>query len=308
MKIIHTFFPIWRDINKEIIYQMTLSVILAKKHYDKVVLYTTANIAKIVKEIGLPYDEINDKLLEGIETRTFSIPKLIVYAAQTEPFIHLDIDAFIFKKIEFDEIDKIYATYNEGANTIRVDTQGLAIFNAYLLHTFEIQNNLPERFASQIDFSNIANMSIFGGYDYELIANASYYCLNIYDLNRMHFDKIVGNASIIEQLFIPAAIRMVDKNIEFRYLYESIPTSINFSPGSENHGDWNYPFDIISNKEKFSVKNIIDLDSCSEYDFNGFLHLCWYKYFDKFLYVIKLKIMSEVNGPYFLEKIDKLFS
>ena len=98
MKIIHTFLPVTYELDKRILYLMTASMLLAKKYYDNVVLYTDKKSAKIIREIGLPYTEINDTLLDGANIGTFTVPKMFVYKEQKEPFLHIDIDSLIFKK------------------------------------------------------------------------------------------------------------------------------------------------------------------------------------------------------------------
>lgn len=310
MKIVHTFLPITPPrINKQTIYHMTLSVLLAKKFYDNVVLYTNVETAEIVKKIGLPYNEINTKLLEGVETHTFSIPKLIVYAAQKEPFIHIDLDTFLFKKIEFNDIYSIYSSYNEGLNEIiKVSNEGLGFFNTYIKNTFEIKDKLPEDFILNIDFSEIPNMSIFGGYNYDIITRASKYCLDLYYDNRDHFDKYYYNACIIEQLFIPSAIRLFNmkkyEKVNFAYVYKKEnPTQITFLPDNE----WNYPFEIKSNGEKIVIEDDIDLYSRISYNFNGFLHLCGSKYYDKILYLLRSKIIFDFKESSYIRKINELF-
>lgn len=312
MKIIHTFLPVRiQEINKKTIYQMTLSLLLAKKHYDKVVLYTDKDTAKIVRDIGLPYDEINEDLLDGVKTKTFSIPKLIVYAAQTEPYIHIDLDAFIFYKIEFNDLNTIYSTYNEGSvYMVNLTDGGIGFYNTYLKHTYELLDKLPAEFIPHIKFNEIPNMCIFGGCHYDLIAKASLYCLDIYENNRELFDRYFYNACIIEQLFIPSAIRMIIKNndyhtnVDFHFIYgDENPSHVKFLPGKE----YQYPFEVNSHNEKNIFENDLDLYSKISYNFNGFLHLCGSKDYDKFLYLIRSKIIFEFKGSVFINKINNLY-
>ena len=60
------------------------------------------------KNIRLPYDEINDKLVKKTDVKTFSIPKLKVYKEIKEPFVHIDTDTLLFNKIEFETFEEDY--------------------------------------------------------------------------------------------------------------------------------------------------------------------------------------------------------
>ena len=58
-------------------------------------IFTNNKIKKSVDEIGIPYDVINTQLLNNATFETFSIPKMMVYANQVEPYVHIDLDTFI---------------------------------------------------------------------------------------------------------------------------------------------------------------------------------------------------------------------
>ena len=307
MKIIHTFLPVLYEINKRTIYLMTASMLLAKKYYNNVVLYTDKKTAKIVREIGLPYDEINDALLDGIKVGTFSIPKLLVYKEQTDPFLHIDLDSFIYKKFFLDDFNGIYSAYNEGfKRPISLDNESLGFYNTYYKNTLKILDKLPIDFKSEIDFQDIPNMSLFGSYNAKLIADASDYCLNIYENNRDFFDNEYYNACIIEQLFIPVAIKLLNKNqnYKFHYLCEKLSTSIEFVSKEK---EYNFPFLVKSVHEIKVFDNELDLYENYNYNFNGYLHLCGFKNFDKILFLLRTLILLEFKGINYLNKINEIF-
>lgn len=306
MKIVHTFLPVlYKEIPKHIIYLMTASMLLARRYYEKVVLYTDKKTANIVRQIGLPYDEINDTLLDNVKVGTFSIPKLLVYKDQKEPYIHIDLDSFLFKRILFNDKKSIYSTFDEGRKLmINTDHGSLGFYNTYIKYTYELLDNLPNDFVKKIDFTEVPNMSIFGGHNYELIAEATNYCLDIYEKNRNFFDGKFYNACIIEQLFIPTAIKLLynKDNYRFNFLYSGIPNSIEFY--EEN---CEYPFIINSSSEIIEFKNEFDLYANYDYDYNGYLHLCGFKNFDKMLYVLRTIILLKLDGESYLNRINKLF-
>jgi hypothetical protein len=179
-------------------------------------------VGDIVKKIGLPYDEINTDVLKDVNVKTFSVPKLVVYSQQTEPYIHIDLDTFIFKKIFFNDFENIYSTFAEGSGDIlNFERTNTSFYTTYIKRSFEIQNKLPEEFLKYVKFNNVPNMSVFGGHNFELIKESSKYCLQLYQNHTDFFDSNYYNACIIEQLFIPAAMRMIkgDHNLEnFKFL------------------------------------------------------------------------------------------
>ena len=314
MKIVHTYIPTENggNLNRYSAYCMVLSALLAKKHHKHVFLYTNKEIEKIVKKIGIPYNVIDTEVLDGVDVKTFSIPKLMVYTKQTQPYLHIDLDSFIYRPIEIKLIDKIHSSFAEGSGeTLSFEKNNSVFFKTYLKGAFEIQEKLPEEFLKYVKFQDIPNMSIFGGHSWELIAEATEYCLKIYEENKEFFDSNYYNACIIEQLFIPAAIRMIveknsedvidDKNI-FKFIFDKNPTVIEFA---ENK--WDYPFTIESNNDIITIEDQNELFRNLGYNFNGFLHLNGYKTFDEIIFMIRQRIIDEFDGNRYIHKIDKLF-
>lgn len=101
MKVIHTFVEKNKIIWKELLYLQYLSAVLAKKHYGNISFYGDEESCKIVRDLGIPYDEINSSVLEGLDVTTWSVPKIKVYESIKEPFLHIDTDTLIFSKIDF---------------------------------------------------------------------------------------------------------------------------------------------------------------------------------------------------------------
>lgn len=310
MKIIHTYLPTKNGagINKLYMYCVTLSVLLAKRYHEKVVLYTNDEFGEIVNKIGLPYDEVNTTLLDGVECSTFSIPKLMVYAVQNEPYIHIDLDSFMYEKLEYFDVDTVYCAYGENFNGV-IDSNGELnnFFNTYINSTIQLKDKLPIEFLKHVKFNDVPNMSLFGVVDYELVKQASKYCLNIYKNNVEFFDSDYYYACVIEQLFIPAAMRMLktqrnDKNdLKINFKMQEA-NSVTFLEKS-----FDYPFYINMGKDRIYVSGEWDLFKNIMCNFNGFLHLNGFKNFDKLIFIIKQRIMSDFDGYNYIEEIHKLF-
>lgn len=301
MKIIHTFVPVFKDkIDKYTIYQMTLSLLLAKRHYDNVVLYTNDEIGKLIKKIGLPYTEINTEILNECKERTFSIPKLLVYAVQKEPYIHIDLDTFLFDRIDFDDKECIYSTFPEGTGDLTTFDKSNAMFHStYLTPVYQIKDKLPEEFTKNIIFKDIPNMSVFGGYQYKLISDATKYCLDIYYKNKEFFNSSYYNACVIEQLFIYSAIRMLSNTTKFKYLFKGNPSHIDFL-----EDEFKIPFKFKSRANNLWILNEEDLFKNTMYNFDGFLHLNGYKNLDEMNFILKQRITEDFGKYNILVNID----
>jgi hypothetical protein len=309
MVIVHTYVPA-RDggrFTKECAYHMTLSLLLAKEHYDVVKLYTTNQISEIVKKIGLPYDEIITEPFTDLKSNTFSVPKLITYSLQNEPFLHIDLDTLLYDKVDIPKNFNI--VYHSPSFYFKRPTshdEMRLLYDVYLKGFFEIENNLSDEFKKQIDFTSIPGMDIFGGTDYETISEASKLCLNIYKENREHFDSNYYYACVIEQLFIPAAIKLVRKGrfTEINYLKKENETlTIN-----QTKKEITYPLIMNYGESKIRIPNEVELYGYSNHDFNQHIHLGAWKSFDGIMFMIKETIIERFRGVRMVIKIEELFN
>ena len=114
MKLIQTFVPnkfdtknekhkniIWKDL----MYVQMLSVLLAKREYGEISLYTNNTVKKQIVDIGVPYTHIDTDILQDTTSDLFCIPKLRIYREIKEPFVHIDTDTLIYKKIDFSKFN-----------------------------------------------------------------------------------------------------------------------------------------------------------------------------------------------------------
>lgn len=295
MKIIHSLRLLnGRPISDVFLNMMELSAILAKKHYNNITLYTTEDVAEAVRHRKIPYNHIDTKILSDVPNKSYVVPKIKVYSIQTEPFIHIDYDAFLFNKVEFTNTDKLYATHPEGLSVVSKIPPPI-FFNAldgfyttYVREARPLIDSLPKKFIDNILWDVIPNFSVFGGYDYKLISEASQYCLNIYNNNRNLIDNYWWNSVVLEQLFIPSAIRMIrNRNDNFTYLFENLPNSFTL----KNKTD--FPISIFSQGEIITFNSESDLYDKIGYDFKGFLHLHGEKEFPIIQKILTAKIQKE---------------
>jgi len=77
-----------------------LSVNLAKKHYDNLVLYTDSKGWEFLKTLNLPFTEVHTFYDDfDMASKWFAAAKMKTLSLQTEPFIHIDNDVFLWNKI-----------------------------------------------------------------------------------------------------------------------------------------------------------------------------------------------------------------
>ena len=79
-----------------------LSVQTARQHFEELHLYTDdAGARLLVDGIGLPFTRISTELntLDACDPDWWALGKVQTYRLQTEPFIHLDADVFLWKPI-----------------------------------------------------------------------------------------------------------------------------------------------------------------------------------------------------------------
>ena len=79
-----------------------LSVETARRHYPEVALVTDRDGARVlVEEIGLSFTEVSTELdaLDDVDPRWWAIGKLFAQRAQRVPFVHVDADVYLWKRL-----------------------------------------------------------------------------------------------------------------------------------------------------------------------------------------------------------------
>ena len=84
------------------LFAWVLSLETAKQHYAETCLYTdNAGADLLVDRLGLQFTCVSTALnaLAGYHPGWWSLGKLYAYRLQTEPFVHIDNDAFLWKRL-----------------------------------------------------------------------------------------------------------------------------------------------------------------------------------------------------------------
>jgi hypothetical protein len=85
----------------DFLYTMALATLLANRHFNKVQIITSAWGEKLLKQVGIQATEYNTTLdaIKSISPWFWAYGKLMAYSQQTEPFVHIDNDVFLWKPL-----------------------------------------------------------------------------------------------------------------------------------------------------------------------------------------------------------------
>ena len=84
------------------LFSWALSFHTARRHFARTALVTDDEGARLlVDRLGLPFDEVSTELnaLAGHDPGWWALGKVYAYRAQTEPFIHIDSDVFLWEPL-----------------------------------------------------------------------------------------------------------------------------------------------------------------------------------------------------------------
>lgn len=79
-----------------------LSIQTARKHFAKTALFTDDEGARLLVDgLGLEFDQVSTELnaLSKFDAKFWALGKVATYRAQTEPFVHLDSDVFLWNPL-----------------------------------------------------------------------------------------------------------------------------------------------------------------------------------------------------------------
>ena len=206
-RIIYSFdsFPIvnnrWNqgDKLKETIYSTALSILYSHLWYEDIELYADEVAYKFLYMLPCRVTEISSNYDAVIWMKS----KIDVIEKQTKPFVHIDNDAFIKKKIDFN-FDKIIVEQND-FEIYRIYQNPLVFFNQYV-------QDLPHW---DPDLGYAYNCGILGFRDLQLrdqFVNAYYRLEEIFIKNSKTRTEYVHPCVVLEQYNLAALLK--HNNIE----------------------------------------------------------------------------------------------
>jgi len=312
MKAIQTWIP-YRNpnefiLNKDEAYMIMLSSLLLKKHYGSVTLYTNDIQKEWFERIGFEY-EYDTKALEDDKGDVFSIPKLNIIKSISEPFVHYDLDTYVFEKPNlnrkspyiFSHPDVEFASsrlekFMESPEDVIRSYDFKLIYDTYLEFYLQNKNTLDKIDGfpdNEIKLSEIPNMNIIAVTDnLDIYKKTIDDVLAIYEILKPKFKEKRIHATFLEQFLIN--IYLKKNNVEYKklvedytngqikvedspYLFSGIPVVIE----NENLDIW--PLKFINSQyctkcrqeHKFTkeFKTLDDLKNDFNYDFLSYYHL-----------------------------------
>lgn len=129
-----------------------LSVSAITKLYGKPHLYTDSPGAKFLSDnLGLEFASINTSLddLAGKDPRFFSLGRTYAISMQTEPFIHVDYDTYLFEKIP-EELFQSGVLFHKTVPIVMDKALPQRVSSFYRPDLFDSVNGLPSCWKKQI--------------------------------------------------------------------------------------------------------------------------------------------------------------
>ena len=279
MKIVYSYIPHnyvegeERFLPKKIAYILMLSVLQARQLYDKVELYTNPEQAKFFKRLGIPFTKIDTAVLQHERANCPSIPKLKTYVAQTEPFIHIDLDTVLFDKLPIAKNRPLMFAHKDFGGGIDYLCLN-SIVTSYINPLTEAKDRLPDFYTSSYDHEELPNMNVVVVRDVELFRKAtqraldSYYAVkDIIDIDYMRF-------CLPEQAFIHLELKKLSEVYnqmvkDDKHIYSKKTFTQLSNAGS-------FPFGVISNtyiNDQIEFNEVEDIFKVTDYNFGGVIHL-----------------------------------
>ena len=251
MKVVHSYVDKYNVIWKELLYSQYLSALLAKKHYGNISFVSTPEIIEVVSKLGIPYTECIEDIIVQEHSDTWSIGKLHCFKNIKEPFLHIDYDTFLFKKIDFKKYKKpfifshpdlagsegIVKNIDQGFSSIINNMYSFSnsksrftydLNNTYTRLLFKLIDKIDRKVLENFDLNSIPNMNIVYVEDYKTFNKVAEEALTHYYSNKQAIDEEEFGPCYIEQLTLHQILRANIKNTELIHLKINIQYLIMF--------------------------------------------------------------------------------
>lgn len=277
MKVINSYIPNTGNNEARILpYQalgLALSSALARKHYDKVELYTSSIMYEVLEKLQLPYTYINvvdDSLINNIGPMT--VPKVAIMSIQEEPFIHIDYDTFLYRKLDEDKLHEITFCHPD-VPKVRNIAHLCGVYDSYGALYREMNSKLPQWYYD-VEVTDLPNMNMVAipAHRLDVFKMACKLALTYYYDHKENWDKHAPSGIAVEQLGIAAILKKLQ--IETDFYFNDIPSAIDATDSTFR--TWTF-----SNHVENSFYEVdIDLDNNPEAlvdeEFGGYVHTSGY--------------------------------
>jgi hypothetical protein len=216
-----------------------LSVETARQHYSRTSLVTDDDGARVlVDHLGLRFSDVSTELrdLPDESHDWFNLGKLYAYRAQTEPFVHIDYDVFLWKPLPSRAVSSpLFAQNPEWLPALNF-YRPAACTEAVRAH----EGWLPEEWVSYLaaDGDVAVNCGVLGGQDPAFVAYYADLAIRIIEhpRNQAAWSALkanVADAILIEQFFLNACIEhhrnrpgSAYRHIQIAYLFPSFEDAL----------------------------------------------------------------------------------
>jgi hypothetical protein len=189
----------------------TLSCLTIHKYYEDLHLYTDTNGHEIfIKYLNLPYKstQIVYDDIDGKQENNFAIVKMLTYASQREPFIHVDGDVFIWQQFDpaLENAELIAQNQEKGTEYYKSIMEGLKKALGYLPDFLEKELN-------KISIPSY-NAGILGGNDLDFLNRYANIGLDLIEKNYTSRTKLGWGFNILfEQILFYSLSKKEDKKV-----------------------------------------------------------------------------------------------
>lgn len=248
---------------QELLDSLLLSALVSRKHFSNIEFYTDTEGYNLIRDDGRQFPFTNIIIcfdeLNWLKNENWAFSKVYVYSLQTEPFIHLDIDAFLWDGIPDELLEK---------KMLFQQQEPLDIFKFYADAYDEAKGyNLLPNGITYLPTTAI-NTAVFGVLDMKYLQMIQeYYSLALEYVkgNSKYIHKLFHSfhqCILFEQLFL---VNILDK---YDFQYERDYETILNSHSKEKHPGCRYTHLIVSSKR--NSDNVIRIRKRLESMYNDY--------------------------------------
>jgi hypothetical protein len=285
MKYFYSYYPTKITSDDEILFNLLsikLSSSLVNKKNKKVGIYCDKKTIELLKEYEIEldfYENIENEIKNTSSEKLFAVCKLYSNSIQTEPFVQLDTDLFLFDNFNF----KLLESSDISFFTIeQIDSfSPKKYYDGWLDTYLNSFNDLKEKFPSLIykEYMNpfvAYNCALVGGTNYKIFSEIYTPILDLLNSNKTYLENLGKHPmAVLEQYIITGHLKKIGydvtdinfiSNDRIPYIYDD-GNSLLFR--ISNHDD------IILSNSKNSIESTHKntLNSLIRHKFNGTLHL-----------------------------------
>lgn len=209
----------WLD-RKYNYFSWALSCLKFKEFYDKVELYTDHQGAEfLIEKLQLPYSDVHIVLdeLNHYPHDLWAVGKLYTYGLQTEPFLHVDGDIFVWSRFDEHLLSKELIAQN--------DEQGFHYYQSVyqdILSNFSFVPELLQAYYNEKKSFSGVNAGILGANDIAFIQKYVSFAFHLINKNIDQLSKI--NIGLFNNFFEQCLFRTLAEleGIDIAYLLDKV--------------------------------------------------------------------------------------